>query len=144
MHVSRCTFVLLWIQATYASSKMLSNEEKWYSLQFAGMRSEVCKRGGRVGGDRAKNQEPKRTHKSQKSRTNRPKEFSEQFEALPGRYPVKQGLFWGKSHQKVHTNVRPNLCHTVSLWYLFCPPPPPQKTPKIAPPDSILLLPKRP
>ena len=61
----------------------------------------------------------KRTTKP-KNRTNGTKEFSEQFEGVTGRFPVKQGL-WGKSHQKVHPNVRQNLCHTVSLWYLVCP-----------------------
>ena len=65
-------------------------------------------------------QEPQRTHKP-KNRTNNTKEFSEQFEGVTGHYPVKQG-FWGKSHQKVHPNVRQNLCHTASLWYLFLSP----------------------
>ena len=55
-----------------------------------------------------------------KNRTNSTKEFSEQFEGVTGHYPVKQG-FWGKSDQKVHPNVRQNLCHAVSLWYLACP-----------------------
>ena len=31
-----------------------------------------------------------------------------------------QTMVWGKSHQKVQPNVRQNLCHRVSLWYLFC------------------------
>ena len=51
---------------------------------------------------------------------NSTKESSEQFEGITGHYPVKQG-FRGKSLQKVHPNVLQNLCHTVSLWYLFCP-----------------------
>ena len=50
---------------------------------------------------------------------NRTKEFSEQFEGVIGHDPVKQG-FWVKSHHSVQPNVRQNLCHTVSLWYLFC------------------------
>ena len=37
-----------------------------------------------------------------------------------GSLPSKQG-FRGKSQQKVHPNVRQNLCRTVSLWYPFCP-----------------------
>ena len=56
-----------------------------------------------------------------KNRTNSTNEFSEQFEGVTGHYPSKQG-FWGKSHQKVHPNVRPNICHIVSLWCLFLSP----------------------
>ena len=41
--------------------------------------------------------------------------FLNNSRGLAGHYPVKQGLC-GKSHQKVHPNVRQNLCHTVSLW----------------------------
>ena len=55
-----------------------------------------------------------------KNHTNSTKEVSEQFEGVTGHYPVKQG-FRGKSHQTIHPNVRLNLCHTVSLCYLFCP-----------------------
>ena len=40
-----------------------------------------------------------------------PKNFLNNSRRLPGHYPVKQG-FWGKSHQKVHPNVRQNLCHS--------------------------------
>ena len=49
----------------------------------------------------------KKDSQSQKSRTNSAKELSEQFEAVTGHCTVKQGL-WGKSHQKVHPNVRQN------------------------------------
>ena len=61
----------------------------------------------------------KRTPKP-KNRTNGAKEFSEQFEGLTGHDPLKQG-FSGRSHQKVHPNVRRNLCRKSSLGYLFCP-----------------------
>ena len=64
-------------------------------------------------------QEAKKEPTKPKNRTNNTKEFFEQFEGVTGNYPVNQG-FWGKSHQKVHPNVRQNICHTVSLWYLFC------------------------
>ena len=56
----------------------------------------------------------------QKSQKTAPNNYLNTLRGLPGHYPVKQG-FWGKSHQKVHPNVRQYLCHTVSLWYLFCP-----------------------
>ena len=37
-----------------------------------------------------------------------------QIEAVTGLKPVKQELC-GKSHEKVRPNIRPNLCHAVSL-----------------------------
>ena len=72
----------------------------------------------------------KKDPQSQKIARTAPKNFLNNSGGLSGHYPVKQG-FWGKSHQKVHPNVRQNLCHTVSLWYLFCPQPtptPPKRT----------------
>ena len=56
-----------------------------------------------------------------KSRTKSTKEFSEKMEGVTGSFPPERQGLWGKSHQKAHPNVRQNLCHTVSLWYLFCP-----------------------
>ena len=47
-----------------------------------------------------------------------PKNFLKNSKGLLGRCPVKQG-FWGKSHQKVHLNVRQNLCHTQFLCGTF-------------------------
>ena len=44
-----------------------------------------------------------------------------QFAKPPFRLSLKQGFWTRISHQKVHPNVWQNLCHTVSLWYLFCP-----------------------
>ena len=38
-----------------------------------------------------------------------------------------------KSHQKVHPNVRQNLCHTVSLWYLWHKPHFRQNSPFLSP-----------
>ena len=64
-------------------------------------------------------QGPKRTHKAKNSCEQQQRIFWT-IRGVTGHYPVKQG-FWGKSQQKVHPNVRQNLCHTVSLWYLFCP-----------------------
>ena len=55
-----------------------------------------------------------------KNRTNSTKEFSGQFKKVAGSIPSKTRA-WSKSHQKVHPNVRQNLCHRVSLWHLVCP-----------------------
>ena len=62
----------------------------------------------------------KKDSQSQKFAWTAPKNVPNDPRGVPCHYPIKQG-FWGKSHQKVHPNVRQNLCHTVSLWYLFCP-----------------------
>ena len=62
----------------------------------------------------------KKDPESQRIARTAPNMFLNNSRGLPGHYPVKQG-YWGKSRQKVHPNVRQNLCHTVSLWYLFCP-----------------------
>ena len=58
----------------------------------------------------------KKDPQSQKIARTAPKNLLNNSRGLLAHYPVKQG-FRGKSHQKVHPNV---LCHTVSLWYLFC------------------------
>ena len=64
-------------------------------------------------------QEPKNPPKPKK-RTNSTKEFSEQFEGFTGSLHSKTRLL-----RQIAPESSPersvNLCHTVSLWYLFCP-----------------------
>ena len=65
------------------------------------------------------NQEPKRTHKAKKSHEQHQRIFwtiRGVTESLPSKTRVL-----GQIAQKVHLNVWQNLCHTVSLWYLFGP-----------------------
>ena len=55
-----------------------------------------------------------------KNCTNSTKELSEQFGGGYRSLPIKTRAL-RQIAPEVHPNVRQNLCHTVSLWYLFCP-----------------------
>ena len=62
----------------------------------------------------------KRTKKEGRVQIGKPPRLKPPRLAALEHYPIKQG-FWCKSHQKIHTKVRRNLCRK-SFWaYLFCP-----------------------